>query len=755
MLPGTILSEGRAVPEASERRFCPSCGNEVPAGARFCPSCGAPQSGTGSDGGQGSASARSLASAIESGLSPPRGDELRQVTALFADVVGSTSLGERLTPDEVKALIGECVTRMSRAVEDFGGIIQAYTGDGICAYFGVPAAHEDDPERAARAAFRILEEVGEYGRDIEGAWGITDFSVRIGINSGQTGVGMVGAADPQAVALGDTTNVAARLQAAAEPGTIAVGDGTAKRLGHAFSFQSLGDVTVKGRADPVAAWRLVASRQDDEPAARTPLVGREAEMARLAQMLDELTAGRGQILLISGEAGMGKTRMLAEMRASAGDRVTWLEARCRAFGTPASWEFGPGELLSRPFRQLLLRWLAVEEEEPEVAVRMKLRAKLGALLGSRLPEVLPFLARFLAVKLDPEGEAKIRSLAPEALAEATREAYRTWIAALASNRPVVLAVDDFHWAAPPSREMAESLLPLPDRAPVLVVAAFRPDPASEAWRLRLRVLADYAHRAAELPLPPLDPDASGILVEALVPAGDSIDEATKADVVARAEGNPLYLEELLRAMVEAGALQRRRSWSLSVNTAELLPPALESLLLARIDRLADGPRHLAQVAAVIGREFPVRVLERVAGAADVQGDLAALLRGEIIREVRRFPELEFTFKHGLMQEAALSTLTPARKRELYGRAAAAFEELFAGSIEDHLPLLAHYYAMSDDLPRAQQYLEQAGDRAAAMGWNDHAVEMWKRARKVAGRLDDAEAQIRLDDRLAGAAAPEG
>src|SRR4029453_15275522 len=374
----------------------------------------------------------------------------------------------------------------------------------------------------------------------------------------------------KAVALGDTTNVAARLQAAAEPGTIAVGDGTAKRLGNAFSFQSLGDVSVKGRADPVAAWRLVASRQEDEPAERTPLAGREAEMTRLNQMLDELTAGRGQILLVSGEAGMGKTRMLAEMRASASDRVTWLEARCRAFGAPASWEFGPVALLSPPFRQLLLRGLGVEEEEPEVAVRMKLRAKLGALLGSRLSEALPFLARFLAVKLDPEGEAKVGSLAPEALAEATREAYRTWITALAANRPVVLAVDDFHWAAPAAREMAESLLPLPDRAPVLVVAAFRPDPASEAWRLRLRVLADYAHRAAELPLPPLDPDASGLLVEHLVPAGDSIDEATKADVVARAEGNPLYLEELLRAMVEAGALQRRRSWSLSVNTAELL-----------------------------------------------------------------------------------------------------------------------------------------------------------------------------------------
>src|SRR5204862_2152040 len=184
------------------------------------------------------------------------GDEMRPVTSLFADVVGSTSLGERLDPDEVKALIGECVTRMSRAVEEFGGSIQAYMGDGICAYFGVPSAHEDDQERAARAALRILQLVGEYGRDIEAGWGIAGFNVRVGINSGPAAVGPVGAADPQEVALGDTTNVAARLQSAALPGTVAVGDAAARRLAARFVLEPLGELTVKGRTEPGLAWRL-------------------------------------------------------------------------------------------------------------------------------------------------------------------------------------------------------------------------------------------------------------------------------------------------------------------------------------------------------------------------------------------------------------------------------------------------------------------------------------------------------------------
>ncbi|HJV04529.1 MAG TPA: adenylate/guanylate cyclase domain-containing protein [Actinomycetota bacterium] len=196
---------------------CFACGSTVPAGARFCPSCGARQP-------------EETAPAAEH----PASDELRPVTALFGDVVGSTSLGERLSPGEVKALIGECVSRMSRAVEEFGGTVQAYLGDGIAAYFGLPAAHENDHERAARAALRILEVVGEYARDIEDAWGISDFNVRVGINSGSVGVGMVGGARPQEVGLGDAANVAARLQSSAAPGTIAVGESTASLLAPRF-----------------------------------------------------------------------------------------------------------------------------------------------------------------------------------------------------------------------------------------------------------------------------------------------------------------------------------------------------------------------------------------------------------------------------------------------------------------------------------------------------------------------------------------
>jgi class 3 adenylate cyclase len=664
-------------------------------------------------------------------------DELRPITALFADVVGSTSLGERLKPDEVKALIGECVSRMSHAVEEYGGTIQAYMGDGIAAYFGLPQAHEDDPERAARAALRILEVVGQYAHDIRDAWGISDFNVRVGINSGVVGVGMVGGARPQEVGLGDTTNVAARLQSTADPGTIAAGEASARLLTHRFVLDPLGETTVKGREAPVPAWRLVGPRDHEEAPARTPLVGRDAELERLRDIVAELAAGRGQIVSIVGEAGLGKTRLLSEVAGLAGEPVTWLEGRCLSYG---------GELLYWPFVEMLRDWLDVAEGEAELAVRTKLRARMNVTLGPRAEEVLPYLAKLLSVRVDPEIEQDLAGIPPNVLARHVREAFRVWMEALAAARPVVIAVDDLHWADPSTRELAEDLLDVTDRAPVLVVTTFRPDPASEAWRYRLRVMGEYSHRAVELPLGPLPAEAAERLAEAIIPGG-KLDPWTLKAIVERAEGNPLYLEELLRSLIESGALERKRTWTLTISHQELLPPALETLLVARIDRLPPEARAVAQVAAVVGREFPVRIVERVTGSTSLEGDLAVLLRVDVIRELRRYPELEYTFKHGLLQEAALSTLPPATRRDLYEQVAAAYEELFP--TEEHLPRLAHYYALSRDHPKALAYLERAAERASGLDARAQAEELWGRALKVAQRLRDGEAEGRITRRLAG------
>ena len=730
-------------------RFCANCGGELPENALFCPRCGTPTGiATGPPNPTSSPpTVTPKGSTPDPSSSGPHGlgDELRPITALFADVVGSTSLGEKLSPEEVKALIGECVGRMSRAVEEFGGTIQAYMGDGICGLFGVPNASEDDPERAARAALRILEVIGDYAKDIEGAWNITDFNVRVGINSGQTAVGLVGASDPQMVALGDTTNVAARLQSSTTPGTIAVGDATAKSLAHRFEFEPLGDIEVKGRAEPVKAWRLEGTRTVGQVGATTPLIGRDVEMSRLEALAQQLGTGRGGVLLLSGETGMGKTRLLAEFHNRVPDNVTWLEGQCLSY---------TGGSAYLPFVEMLRAWLGVEEGEAEVAVRTKLRARMSSLLGWRLPNLLPFLGRLLSVKLDPEAEQHISALGRQELAEELRRAYATWIEALSYDRPVVVAVEDLHWGDGPTRELAEDLLSLSDRAPVLLAATLRPDPASQAWRFRTRVLADFPHRVMELPLRPLSDAAAEQLITAVASHGD-VDDTTTRAIVDRAEGNPLYIEELLRSLGERGALERgRRQWTMSVSAAAIIPAALENLLVARVDNLPPEAHRIAQLAAVIGRTFPARVLELLY-ENNLEEGMSTLLRGQIVREVRRYPELEYTFSHGMLQEAALSTLTLDSRREIYGRVGAAFEELFADSLEDRYEVLAFYYYRSKEQHKALKYLETAGHRAAQLGATEHAYELFERALKVAGRMRDAGAEERLGEALTSVAQMSG
>jgi class 3 adenylate cyclase len=615
-------------------------------------------------------------------------DERRPVTILFADIVGSTALGERLEPDEAKVLVGECVTMMSRAVDEYGGTVQAYQGDGICAYFGVPTAHEDDPERAARTALRIVEVVAGYARDIDAAWGIPGFSVRVGVNSGPAAVGLVGSADPQAVALGDATNVAARLQAAAEPGTILVGHVTARRLEHRFELGPPVEVSVKGRKEPVRSAQLIRAKEREPRVAGLPVVGRDRELDVLGGVLADLAAGRGRIVLLTGAPGIGKTRLLTELATAGAEGVTWLEGGCHSYGGLPGW----------PFVEVLLGWLGAEIGEPEIAIRTKARAGLGTLFGDEVDTVLAPLAALVRIRLDAQ-----------ATEEESHTAFVRWLERLSATGPVILAIEDTQWADLATRRLAERVLAVTDRAPVGLVLTEEPIPGSEGAALRLHALAHFGHRTSELALGPLDDASAATVLTGIV--GDAIDTPTRTGLIREAEGNPLYLEELARAFLEGALEPRGRTWTVTIGAHELLPPSLENLLVARIDRQADEPRRLAQIAAAIGRTFPVRVLERVAG--DDTGDaLQALLRAQIVREVSRYPELECTFTHGLVREAALSTLTSTRRRALYDAIASAFEFTYADALDEHAERLAHYHAQAGNLPKALEYASRA---RAALG----------------------------------------
>jgi class 3 adenylate cyclase len=656
-------------------------------------------------------------------------DEVRPVTALFADVVGSTSLGERLQPDEVKVLIGDCVSRMSRAVEERGGMVQAYAGDGIAAYFGVPVARDDDAERAALAALEIVREMETYALEIASAWGVADFQVRVGINSGQAGVGTVGAGHPQVVALGDMTNVAARLQAASEPGSIVVGESTARRVSGRFVLEPLGDLAVKGRSKPVPAWRLVRRKTARRRIATVPLVGRAAEIARLQKVVAELQSGRGMVLSLRGEAGLGKSCLLGEVGDLVSREVVWIEGQCRPY-SPLYW----------PFLEMLRSWLGVDETEAEIVVRTRLRARLSEAVGDQIDEVLPYLGHLLGIKQNVTDAVAIQELSPSDLAERVRLAFRCWIGCLARSAPVVVAIEDMHAADPATCRTAEALLSVTDEAPLLLAVTMRPEPDSGGWAFHVHALASHPHRMIELSLEPLEAAEAEEMATAL---GVS-DPAMRRLIVSRAEGNPLYLEELCTASPPLEEM-RSRTWTITTRRADL-PSPLDTLLIGQIDGLGGDARALVQAAAVIGRVFTASVLESIAGAEAVRS-MPELLRRGIIRERRRYPELEYSFRHGMLQEAALSTLNPARREALYRAGASAVETLYAGALDAHAEILAHYHARGGDPEATLRYLEMAAERADSLGETSHTLHMWTRARRAAAAIGDASAEARAAKRI--------
>jgi class 3 adenylate cyclase/ABC-type lipoprotein export system ATPase subunit len=649
---------------------------------------------------------------------PAAEDELRPVSVLFADLVGSTRLAERLAPDEVKALVGECVNRMCAAVEEYGGMVQATMGDGVCAYFGVPRAREDDADRAARAGLRILEQVSAIRGDVASTWGVENLDVRVGINSGWAAVGVVGGSRPDTVALGDATNVAARLEAAAAPGTILVGEAAARRLGQRFLLEPAGRLAVRGRHEAVEKYVLAGPRPRDALSQTPPLVGRERETAHLRELLAELASGRGRILFLTGEPGIGKSRLLTELRSLAGDSVTWLEGECLSYRA----------LPFHPFVEVLRSWLGIVEGDAEIAVRTKASARLAALSADETPE-LEALGHLLGIGDRSPPESTIQSTE-------LHRAYRAWLRALAARRPVVVALEDVQWLDSSSRLLAENVLDLTDRDPVLVVATLRPHDPSNGSRLRLHALGDYPHRAGELSLGALRESDASTLLALLRP---ELDSRTREELVRQAEGNPLYLEELATALAETGLLERGRTWTITTDTSGSLPASLESLLLARVDLLPDSARRLVKTAAVVGRTFPFRVLERLAGIDSLEDDLASLLRSQIVVELGRYPEREYGFKQGLLQEAVLSTLPGATRKALYTRVAAAFDELFP----DEFERLAHYHAQSDQPRRALEFLEAAATRAESLGAIPEALDHLERAQRLAAADEDERTDSRI------------
>jgi len=763
-------------------RFCPSCGEKLIAicpqcqaeaapQVRFCPSCGSAMQ-AGSAEAQQQQSTAALAQAAQrlipreyaQRLLATRGqphDERRTVTILFCDVKGSTARAEKLDPEDVKEIMDGAFEVLSPPIFHYEGTLAQLMGDALLAFFGAPIAHEDDPERAVRAALEITAEARRYGEKLERERGIQGFSVRVGINTGLVVVGELGSdLQVEYTAVGDAINLAARMESAAEPGTVLITEATHRRIAPLFETQALGPSQLKGKAEPVLTYRVLAAKATagkvrDIAGLGSPLVGRQAEYAALREAVERLKAGVGGIVTIVGEAGLGKSRLVAEVRrlsnviarpysaeaispppegdcssATAADagvagqtarndgELQWVEGRCLAYGTAVAY----------------LLWLDVMRDLLGVRAEpapIRLREWVQDLCPQSANDVYPHLARLMSLPLKAEHEARLRGLEGEQLKAATFRAIETVLECAARVRPLVLVCEDLHWADPTSLELLERLLAVTDRSSLLILCVFRPDPEHGSWRLRETIARQYRHRHTNLWLNPLSSVETQTLVSNLFHS-DHLPLKLREHLLNVTEGNPFYVEEVIRTLIDRQAMARdvaTGQWIATQAVAEIaIPDTLQGVLLARIDRLQADARRLLQMAAVIGQTFLYRVLAAIASEERaLDQDLLILQREEMIRERARIPELEYNFKHELTREAAYHGLLKKERRDFHRQVAQVLEELFPERVEEQLGLLAHHWERAEQVGKATEYLRRAGDQARLAYANEEAVAYYQRA----------------------------
>ncbi|HVA32285.1 MAG TPA: ABC transporter substrate-binding protein [Gaiellaceae bacterium] len=651
-------------------------------------------------------------------------EERKVVTALFADVVGSTALGELLDPEDVKLVVGEAVARIVGEIEALGGHVKDLAGDGVLAFFGAPTTREDDAERAVRAALRLVAEIEDYGREVQRGWGVEGFGVRAGAATGSVVVGEVGAGKRvEYAAFGDTVNLAARLQAAAAPGAVLVDEATHRAAESLFAWESPLELELKGKRKPVRAWpvtgvRAGARRQRGVPGVEAHLVGRARELGVGREALDALRAGRGGVLFVGGDAGIGKSRLLSELRALAeapGSGVRWLEGRCVSYGE---------SLPYWPFRDLLRAdWIGAGADEAELRVRIGLRRRLEQLFGAEADEIYPYLGAMLDLALEHEAAARTGGLSPEALQWRTFEVLGRLFERLTEASPLVVAIEDLHWADATSVLLLEQLLGLAEETPVLLVLSLRPERDHPAWSLREHAAREFPHLLRELDLGPLG-DADGELLAALVGAA-TLPAELERRVLEAAEGNPFFLEELVRSLADSGALvQTAEGWHFEHNAEVEVPQTVEKVILARLDRLSTASHDVVTAASALGRRFALPLLEGVLEAP--AGDaLHELQRLGLIQQSRRWPQPEYRFRHALIQETAYRTLLAAPRAQLHRRAAEWLEERYAGRDAEVLGLLAHHWLAADNEDKAVDYLLRAGDKARQEYALDESIEHYR------------------------------
>jgi class 3 adenylate cyclase/tetratricopeptide (TPR) repeat protein len=700
---------------------CAACGAALPSGARFCPACGvavapaAPAAIHSPD----AYTPRHLADRILTTRAALQG-ERKPVTVLFCDLVGSTGLAERLGPDAMHVLLNRFFEIALGEIHRYEGTVNQFLGDGFMALFGAPLAHEDHARRAALAALGVARALDRPLVLDSGAQ--VTLSVRMGLNTGLVVVGAIGDnLRMDYTAIGDCTHLAARLQQTARPGEILLSAATARLIEDHVPFEPHGAVEARGLSAPVTAFRLTGAATTFASEGRSRLVrsrfvGREREMATLRELLADAAQGQGRIAGVVGEPGVGKSRLLLEIRRDAGETAVWLEGRCLSYG---------GAIPYLPVLDLLRGACGVAAVDPPERVAEKVRATLQTLALDPV-EKAPYLLHLLGLKDTDEAE---RALGGDVLLARTLDTLRqVWLRS-SQRRPLVLVVEDLHWIDPASETCLAALAATLGGARLLLIATYRPG-YRPSW-------IDRSY-ATQISLAPLRRDDSLHVVHSLLPDLATHDPLLRL-ILDKAEGNPFFLEELVQAVNDGGG------------ETLPVPDSVQGVLAARIDRLPETAKHVLQTAAVLGREFPERWLRAIADAPErLDADLHELTRLEFLYE-RSGDERAYVFKHALTQDVAHATLVTPRRRALHRRAADALAALEPDRLADVAPRLAHHYLEAESWPEAVVHARRAAEVASqawasreALARYDQALVAAERAQRPASErraLLEARAEV--------------
>jgi len=668
--------------------------------------------------------------------------ERKQVTVMFCDLEGFTALSEKLDHEKVYSIMDEVFETLIHKVIDYGGTVNKMTGDGIMALFGAPIALEDATQRAIRSALTIQREMTKFSNRLKSESGIGLIKMRIGINTGPVVVGSLGNdLRVEFTAVGDTVNLASRMQELAEPGTTYVTEDTFKLTEGLFRFEALGERQVKGKEEPVKAYRVIAPStrrtRFDVSAERglTPFVGRERELELLLDGFERARAGRGQAFSIMGEAGVGKSRLLYEFRkAIANEDVIFLEGRCLSYGSGVAYH---------PVIDLLKSNFDIREGDEDYQVRDKVKRGLKE-LGVDEALTLPYILELLSVK--DSGIDKI-PMSTEARKDRILEAVKRIVLKGSEIRPLIMAVEDFHWMDRSSEDTLKSLLDAISGARVLLIFTYRPE-FVPTWGGR-----SYH---SQVNLNRLSNRESLAMVAHLLGTED-IENDLEELVLEKTEGIPFFVEEFIKSLKDLGIIERKDSaYYLTKDIRDVtIPGTIQDVIMARVDSLPEAAKVVLQTGSVIEREFSYELMKRVTGIPEQEllSHLSVLRDAELLYERGIYPQSTYIFKHALTREVVYDSILTARKKRLHVEIGDAIEEIYKENLDEHYAVLAEHYITAESYEKGAEYCRMAGRKAEktaslndAIAYSEKRVACLERlpqTEDVQGKIVDARTALGL------------